>query len=431
MNKQRSRRAFEEACKFLPGGVNSPVRAFRAVGGEPVFVKRGEGAWIEDVDGNRYVDFVCSWGPLILGHAHPEVVRALQERIPLGMSFGIPTELETALARKVVQAVPSMERVRFVNSGTEATMSAVRVARGYTGRPKLIKFEGCYHGHVDALLVKAGSGAATFGTPDSPGIPAAVTGDTMVLPYNDLAVAQEAFRAYGGEVAAVLLEPVAGNMGLVPPREGFLAGLRRLTKESGSLLIFDEVITGFRLGLGGAQAWFEVLPDLTCLGKILGGGLPVGAFGGREEIMRVLSPEGPVYQAGTLAGNPLAMQSGLATLEQVESKGFYDFLNEKAQRFVAALTEVAQEEAAGAVRIQSLGSMFTVFFRAEPVVDFGTASACDLKRFARFHREMLVEGIYWPPSQFETCFVSQAHGEGELEKTLRAARKAFRAATKP
>ena len=386
----------------------------------------GQGAWIEDVDGNRYVDYVCSWGPLILGHAHPGVIQALQSRIRKGTSFGIPTELETELAEKVVRAVPSIEKVRFVNSGTEATMSAVRLARGYTGRSKLIKFEGCYHGHVDALLVKAGSGAATFGAPDSPGIPAAVTGDTLVLPYNDLKAVEKAMDAHGGEVAAVLLEPVAGNMGVVPPAEGFLAGLRELTAQAGSLLIFDEVITGFRLGLGGAQGRFGVRPDLTCLGKILGGGLPVGAFGGRQEIMAVLSPEGPVYQAGTLAGNPLAMQTGLATLGELERPGFYDGLNEKAQGLVRDLGEAAREAGCD-VRVQSIGSMFTVFFRSEAVVDFGTASGCDLERFATFHREMLSGGVYWPPSQFETCFVSETHGEQEFARTLEAAQKAFRA----
>jgi glutamate-1-semialdehyde 2,1-aminomutase len=426
MNTEKSGNAFEAARRVFPGGVNSPVRAFRAVGGKPIFVKHGQGAWIEDVDGNRYVDYVCSWGPLILGHAHPAVIKALRERIGKGTSFGIPIELETELANRVVRAVPSIERLRFVNSGTEATMSAVRVARGYTGRSKLIKFEGCYHGHVDALLVKAGSGAATFGSPDSPGIPAAVTADTLVLPYNDLGAVERALEAHGSEVAAVLLEPVAGNMGLVPPAEGFLKGLRELTARAGSLLIFDEVITGFRLGLGGAQERFRILPDLTCLGKILGGGLPVGAFGGREEIMRMLSPEGPVYQAGTLAGNPLAMQTGLTTLEQIARPGFYDTLNEKAQRFVRALEGVALESGEN-VRVQSIGSMFTVFFRSEPVVDFATASGCDLERFARFHGKMLSEGVYWPPSQFETCFVSEMHGEEAFARTLEAARKAFRA----
>ncbi len=427
MKREQSARAFEAARRVLPGGVNSPVRAFRAVGGEPIFVRQGQGAWIEDVDGNRYVDYVCSWGPLILGHAHPGVIQALQSRIRKGTSFGIPTELETELAEKVVRAVPSIEKVRFVNSGTEATMSAVRLARGYTGRSKVIKFEGCYHGHVDALLVQAGSGAATFGSPDSPGIPPAVTADTLVLPYNDPGAVEAAMDACGGEVAAVLLEPVAGNMGVVPPAEGFLAGLREMTEQAGSLLIFDEVITGFRLGLGGAQERFGVVPDLTCLGKILGGGLPVGAFGGREEIMAVLSPEGPVYQAGTLAGNPLAMQSGLATLGVLEGAGFYDRLNQKARRLVGALEDEAREAGCDA-RVQSIGSMFTVFFRSEPVGDFEAANQCDLERFARFHREMLSGGVYWPPSQFETCFVSEMHGEPEFAGTLEAARKAFRAA---
>jgi glutamate-1-semialdehyde 2,1-aminomutase len=428
MNRTESGKAFEAARGVLPGGVNSPVRAFRAVGGGPIFVTKGKGAWIEDVDGNRFVDYVCSWGPLILGHAHPEVVRSLRERIELGTSFGIPTRLETALGSKVARSVPSINRVRFVNSGTEAAMSAVRVARGYTGRAKLVKFEGCYHGHVDSLLVKAGSGAATFGFPDSPGIPPAVTADTLVLPYNDLGAVKRALEAYGGEVAAVLVEPVAGNMGLVLPEEGFLAGLREMTERSGSLLIFDEVITGFRLGMGGAQERFGVLPDLTCLGKILGGGLPVGAFGGREAIMRILSPEGPVYQAGTLAGNPVAMQAGLTTLEQIERPGFHDALNTKAERFVRALEGVVREVTGGVARVQSIGSMFTLFFRAEPVKDFASAGECDLVRFAQFHRHMLAEGVYWPPSQFETCFISDAHGEEEFNKTLEAARKALRAA---
>lgn len=427
MNTAKSGKAFEAAKGVLPGGVNSPVRAFRAVGAKPVFVKQAKGAWIEDVDGNRYVDYVCSWGPLILGHAHPEVIRSLRERIGMGTSFGIPTELETELAGKVVRAVPSIEKVRFVNSGTEATMSAVRVARGYTGRPKIVKFEGCYHGHVDALLVKAGSGAATFGCPDSPGIPASVTADTLLLPYNDPVAVERAMEAHGGEVAALLLEPVAGNMGVVPPAEGFLAALREMTERSGSLLIFDEVITGFRLGMGGAQERFGILPDLTCLGKILGGGLPVGAFGGREEILRVLSPEGPVYQAGTLAGNPVAMQAGLTTLEQIEKPGFHEALDAKAQRFVRDLEGVARD-AGAQVTVQSIGSMFTVFFRPEPVADFAAAGRCDLDRFAEFHRRMLEEGVYWPPSQFETCFVSAAHGETEFERTLEAARKAFRTA---
>ncbi len=426
MKTERSRRAFEEARKVLPGGVNSPVRAFRAVGGEPIFVSRGEGAWLMDLDGNRYVDFVCSWGPLILGHAHPAVVAALEARIRKGTSFGIPTELETALARKVIDALPSIERVRFVSSGTEAVMSALRVARGYTNRKKIVKFAGCYHGHSDALLVKAGSGAATFGTPDSPGVPPEVTRDTLVLPFNDLEAVRKTLEAQGEEIAAVLVEPVAGNMGVVPPREGFLEGLRELTRGCGALLVFDEVITGFRLGLGGAQGRYGITPDLTCLGKVVGGGLPVGAFGGRGEIMAVLSPEGPVYQAGTLSGNPVAMEAGLTTLGLLEEPGFFEGLEARTRGLVEGLEEAAR--AAGVrVRIQSVGSMFTVFFHDGPVTDFASADACDRDRFAAFHRALLSGGVYWPPSQLETCFVSAAHGDREIEFALEAAAKAFQA----
>jgi len=421
MKTQRSREAFARAQQALPGGVNSPVRAFRAVQGDPVFVKRGEGAWIEDLDGNRYVDHVCAWGPLILGHAHPAVVRALQDRLPLGTSFGIPTELETALAGKVAAAVPSIERVRFVNSGTEAVMSAIRLARGYTGRAKILKFIGCYHGHSDSLLVKAGSGAATFGTPDSAGVPKALTQETLLVPYNDPRAAGRVMAAAGREIAAVLLEPVAGNMGLVPPEDGFLQFLRDVTRELGSLLIFDEVITGFRLGMGGAQERFGVVPDITCLGKVIGGGLPVGAFGGREEIMRLLSPLGPVYQAGTLSGNPLAMQAGLSTLEQIEVPGFFQELDRKTAVLVSALRDAAG--AAGVpVQLNAMGSMFTLFFADTPVKDFASADRSDRGRFARFHRGMLERGVYWPPSQLETCFVSGAHSRQDLEKTAEAAR---------
>jgi len=430
MNRKISRKAFSEAQRFLPGGVNSPVRAFRAVGGEPIFVKKGEGAWIEDVDGNRFVDYVCSWGPLILGHAHPAVISSIEERLSLGTSFGIPTELETKLAERVVEAVPSIERIRLVNSGTEAVMSAIRLARGYTGRTKIVKFAGCYHGHSDALLVKAGSGAATFGSPDSPGVPEALTRETLVLPYNSLSAVQEAMGKTGEQIAAVLLEPVAGNMGVVPPAQGFLQGLREITHKHGALLIFDEVITGFRLGLGGAQARYGVLPDLTCLGKIIGGGLPVGAFGGRQEIMAMLSPEGAVYQAGTLSGNPLAMQAGLSTLTELERPGLYDELEQKTLRLVKGLREAAAV-AGIPVQVQTEASMFTVFFKAEPVVDFDTAGQCNMERFARFHQEMLSQGVYWPPSQMETCFVSAAHGDEELEKTVKAAAQAFQAVGRP
>ncbi len=425
MNLLKSQEAFKEARQYLPGGVNSPVRAFRAVGGQPIFVRRGQGAWIEDIDGQAYIDYVCSWGPLILGHAHPLIVKALEERLLLGTSFGIPTELETSLAKKVINAVPSIEKIRFVNSGTEAVMSALRIARGFTGRAKIIKFAGCYHGHSDALLVKAGSGAATFGSPDSPGIPPLAVQDTLILPYNDLDAVERVFAEQGSDIAALILEPVAGNMGVVTPKEGFLKGLRDLTKRAGSLLIFDEVITGFRLGLGGAQSFYDVFPDLTCLGKVIGGGLPVGAFGGPEEIMSLLSPEGAVYQAGTLSGNPLAMQAGLTTLEQIEAPGFFDSLNRKTERFVTSVRQIIKEEGLPA-RVQSLGSMFTIFFQSDQVNDFDGASKSDLDRFARFHQGLLSQGIYWPPSQFETCFISDAHKEKELDKTLETLRQVLR-----
>jgi len=429
MNKNGSKKAFEESQRYLPGGVNSPVRAFGAVGGEPIFVRAGKGARIEDVDGNSYIDYVCAWGPLILGHAHPAVIKALEERLPLGTSFGIPTTLETDLAKKVVQAVPSIDRVRFVSSGTEAVMSAIRLARGYTGRSKIIKFVGCYHGHSDSLLVKAGSGAATFGSPDSPGVPEGLTRETLVLPYNNAGAVEKAMDDHGDQMAAVILEPVAGNMGVVPPADGFLESVREVTRKHEALLIFDEVITGFRLGMGGAQARYGVVPDLTCLGKVVGGGLPVGAFGGRDEIMSRLSPEGAVYQAGTLSGNPLAMQAGLVTLQEIGREGFFQELNRKAEGFIQGLKDVVQEEGAP-VQIQSVGSMFTVFFQQNPVVDFATADQCDREQYARFHQELLSRGIYWPPSQLETCFVSWAHQEDDLSKTLEKVREVFRSVGK-
>ncbi len=429
MNKNGSKTAFEESQRYLPGGVNSPGRAFGAVGGEPIFVRAGKGARNEDVDGNSYIDYVCSWGPLILGHAHPAVIKALEERLPLGTSFGIPTTLETDLAKKVVQAVPSIDRVRFVSSGTEAVMSAIRLARGYTGRSKIIKFVGCYHGHSDSLLVKAGSGAATFGSPDSPGVPEGLTRETLVLPYNNAGAVEKAMDDHGDQMAAVILEPVAGNMGVVPPADGFLESVREVTRKHEALLIFDEVITGFRLGMGGAQARYGVVPDLTCLGKVVGGGLPVGAFGGRDEIMSRLSPEGAVYQAGTLSGNPLAMQAGLVTLQEIGREGFFQELNRKAEGFIQGLKDVVQEEGAP-VQIQSVGSMFTVFFQQNPVVDFATADQCDREQYARFHQELLSRGIYWPPSQLETCFVSWAHQEDDLSKTLEKVREVFRSVGK-
>jgi len=426
MNRTRSASAYEEACRYLPGGVNSPVRAFRAVGGVPVFARRGRGARIEDIDGNEYVDFVCSWGPLILGHAHPAVVERIRAIATGGTTFGMPTEGETDLAREVVARVPSVEKVRFVSSGTEAAMSAIRLARAFTGRPKIVKFAGCYHGHSDSLLVKAGSGAATFGSPDSPGVPDALARETLVLPYNNLEAVERALGACGPEVAAVLLEPVAANMGLVLPKPGFLEGLREICSRHGALLIFDEVITGFRLGLGGAQEHYGVLPDLTCLGKVLGGGLPLAAFGGRREILDRLSPDGPVYQAGTLSGNPLAVGAGLATLREIAKPGFFASLHEKTARFVEAVRQAARD-AGARVEIPCLGSMFTVFFREGPVEDFGSVLGCDRERFARFHRVLLEEGVYWPPSQFEVCFVSAAHGDAELGQALEGLRKAFQA----
>jgi len=391
-----------------------------------VFARRGRGARIEDVDGNEYVDFVCSWGPLILGHAHPAVVERIRAIATDGTTFGMPTEGETELAREVVARVPSVEKVRFVSSGTEAAMSAIRLARAFTGRPKIVKFAGCYHGHSDSLLVKAGSGAATFGSPDSPGVPDALARETLVLPYNDLEAVERAFGACGPEVAAVLLEPVAANMGLVLPKPGFLEGLREICSRHGALLIFDEVITGFRLGLGGAQEHYGVLPDLTCLGKVLGGGLPLAAFGGRGEILDRLSPDGPVYQAGTLSGNPLAVGAGLATLREIAKPGFFASLNEKTARFVEAVRQAARD-AGAKVEIPCLGSMFTVFFREGPVEDFGSAVGCDRERFARFHRVLLEEGVYWPPSQFEVCFVSAAHGDAEFGQALEGLQEAFRA----
>lgn len=415
------------ARQVIPGGVNSPVRAFGAVGGNPPFIRRGEGPFVYDVDGNRYIDYVCSWGPLILGHRHPRVVAALTEALADGTSFGAPTEREVVLAEMLVAALPAVDSVRLVNSGTEATMSALRLARAYTGRSKIVKFEGCYHGHVDYLLIQAGSGALTFGVPSSPGVPAAAAADTVVLPYNDTGRLAEFFAGHGQEVAAVIVEPVAGNMGCVPPDPGFLTELRRLTRESGSLLIFDEVITGFRVAYGGAQELYRLDPDLTCLGKIIGGGLPVGAYGGRREIMNLVAPAGPVYQAGTLSGNPLAVAAGTATLEVLKETAPYGELEAKGRLLASGLAEAAQE-AGVPVTINQQGSMLTVFFTDGPVRDSATAQKSDTARFARFFRAMLAEGIYLPPSQFECWFLSTAHGEAEIARTVEAARRAFRAA---
>lgn len=419
---------FEEAKKIIPGGVNSPVRAFKSVGLNPVFVKRGEGPFIYDEDGNEYIDYVGSWGPLILGHRHPAVVDALRRCLDeVGTSFGAPTGAETTLAAMIIEAVPSVEMVRLVNSGTEATMSALRLARGYTGRNKIVKFEGCYHGHADFLLIKAGSGALTLGVPTSPGIPAGSAANTIVASYNDLESLKEIFKNEGENIAAVIVEPVAGNMGVVPPAPGFLEGLRDLTSRYGSILIFDEVMTGFRVAYGGAQKLYEVTPDMTCLGKVIGGGLPVGAYGGRKEIMEKVAPAGPVYQAGTLSGNPLAVTAGIATLEVLKKPGFYKELEEKSALLENGLKQAAYD-AGIEVSFNRVGSMLCSFFTGEKVNDYASACSSSTARYAAFFKKMLELGVYLAPSQFEAAFVSAAHGKKEIERTVEAAREAFRAA---
>lgn len=401
----------------MPGGVNSPVRAFRSVGMNPVYIERGEGSRVYDIDGNEYIDYVLSWGPLILGHAHPKVVDALQRTAARGTSFGAPTELETLMARKVYDIVPSIEVVRMVNSGTEATMSALRLARGYTGRNLIVKFEGSYHGHVDALLIKAGSGVATLGLPDSPGVPANVTANTIIVPYNDPDSVRVAFEKYGEQIAAVIIEPVAGNMGVVPPQPGFLPLLRELTREYGALLIFDEVMTGFRVDYHCAQGLYGVTPDLTCLGKVIGGGLPVGAYGGRREIMEQVAPSGPIYQAGTLSGNPLAMIAGYTTLELLGEPGVYEDLERKSARLAEGFRRNAYE-AGIPVTINRVGSMVCPFFTDREVVNFETAKTSDLERFARYFAVMLEHGVSIAPSQFEGMFVSTAHSDEDIERTI-------------
>jgi len=415
---------YTEAQRYMPGGVNSPVRAFSAVGGEPLFIARGEGPYIYDVDGRRYIDYVLSWGPLILGHAHPRVVSALKEAVERGISYGAPTALETELAKRVVEAVLSIEMVRFVNSGTEATMSALRLARAYTGRSKIIKFEGCYHGHADFLLVRAGSGVTTLGLPDSAGVPEGIAQDTLVAPYNDLPAVDRLFSENRAQIAAVIVEPVAGNMGVIPPEPGFLAGLRAVTKAEGALLVFDEVITGFRVAYGGAQALYGVTPDLTCLGKVIGGGLPVGAYGGRSEIMAMVAPLGPVYQAGTLSGNPLAMTAGIETLKVLAQPGVYERLEERSARLADGVRTAA--EAAGVPVFQTrVGSLFCTFFSGERVVDYASAKTSDTNRYALFFRAMLANGVYLAPSQFEAGFLSLAHSDEDIERTVQAAEAAF------
>lgn len=426
METTTSRKLFERARQVIPGGVNSPVRAFKAVGGVPRFLVRGEGCRVYDADGNAYIDYVGSWGPLILGHGHPEVIAALQEVATRGTSFGAPTELEIRLAEKICQLVPSVEMVRLVNSGTEATMTALRLARGYTGRDLVVKFEGCYHGHADGFLVKAGSGVATLGIPGTPGVPEAVAGLTLTLPFNDREALEAVFAEHGSLIAAVICEPVTGNMGVVVPPRDYLARMIELAEEHGALAIFDEVMTGFRLALGGAQELFDLRPHLTCLGKIVGGGLPLGAVGGRAEVMRALAPEGPVYQAGTLSGNPLAVTAGLKTLELLEADPPYRRLEEQTGRLCDALAAAAAE-AGIPVQLPRCGSMFTVYFTDSPVRDFASASRCDTGRFARFFHGMLENGVFLAPSQFEACFLSTAHDEEALETTVAAAREALRA----
>jgi len=421
---ERSRQLFQEAARYFPGGVNSPVRAFRAVGGEPFFVARALGSRITDVDGRTYIDYVGSWGPMILGHAHPRVVGAIQAAAEAGTSYGAPTELETRLAQLIQAAVPSLERMRFVSSGTEACMSALRVARGFTGRSAIVKFEGGYHGHADSLLVKAGSGAMTFGVPDSLGVPEAIARATLTLPFNDLDATRAVFAARGREIAAVIVEPVAGNMGVVPPQPGFLEGLREITRADGALLLFDEVITGFRVAMGGAQQRYGVTPDMTCLGKIVGGGLPVGVYGGRAEIMEQVAPLGGIYQAGTLSGNPVAMAAGIATLEALRAPGTYQALETMGARLADGLIAAAAE-AGLAAQINRVGSMLTGFFTATPVTDYATAKTADAARYGTFFRAMLERGVSLAPSQFEAAFLSLAHTTDDVDVTIAAAREAL------
>jgi len=423
---QRSEALFKEAKQYIPGGVNSPVRAFTRVGGQPIFFKKGEGAWLTDEDGKRYIDYIGSWGPMIVGHAHPSVIQSVQAAMANGLSFGAPTEIETTLARKIQSMLPSMELIRMVNSGTEATMSAIRVARGFTGRDTIIKFEGCYHGHSDALLVKAGSGALTLGEPDSLGVPASFAQHTLTLEYNNIGQFEQVFSECGDTVAAVIIEPVAGNMGCVPPVTGFLEAIREQCNQHDSLLIFDEVMTGFRVDRSSAQGLYDVEPDLTTLGKIIGGGMPVGAFGGRREVMDVIAPLGGVYQAGTLSGNPIAMQAGLATLELIDHEGFYADLATKTTQLVDGISAIA-EEVGIALSTNQVGSMFGLFFTdVDQVTSFKQVMNADTDMFNQFFQGMLAEGVNLAPSPFESGFVSAAHGEAEIAATLEAAEITFR-----
>jgi glutamate-1-semialdehyde 2,1-aminomutase len=424
MIHKKSHRLYHKACELIPGGVNSPVRAFKAVGGNPVFIDRGRGSKIFDVDGNSYVDYVLSWGPLILGHAHPRIVKGLKNAAERGTSFGAPTALEIQLAELVLSAYPSMDKVRMVNSGTEATMSAIRLARGFTRRDKIIKFEGCYHGHADGLLVKAGSGAATFGLPDSPGVPKAYAKNTITLPFNDLGAVKKVIGQEWKNIACLILEPVVGNIGCVLPNPGFLEALRKMTKAHGIVLIFDEVMTGFRVAHGGAQEKYGIVPDMTCLGKVIGGGLPVGAYGGKKEIMDMLSPQGPVYQAGTLSGNPLAMTAGIETLRMLNKKGVYGTLEKTMSTLEAGLADAAKT-AGVKTKFYRAGAMFCTYFTDRDVIDYPTAKRSDVGRFSGFFCSMLDKGIYIAPSQFEAGFISLAHSEKDIEKTVRAAYESF------
>ena len=425
MHIKKSISLFQEAQKILPGGVDSPVRAFRAVGGHPLFIDCGEGPYLVDVDGNRYIDYVLSWGPLITGHAHPQVVDAIRKTAVKGTSYGAPSPLELELAKRVMDFMPNIEMIRFVNSGTEATMSALRLARAHTKRDKIIKFNGCYHGHADLLLVQAGSGVATLGLPDSPGVPAGTVKDTLVADFNNLESVEALFRKFPDQIAAVILEPVAGNMGVVPPAPGFLEGLRIVTRSEGALLIFDEVMTGFRVHRGGAQALYNIKPDLTCLGKVIGGGLPVGAYGGMSEIMQMVAPAGPMYQAGTLSGNPLAMSAGVATLDLIAAQEVWDEMERRGRQLDAGI-ESAANRAGVAIQQTRVGTMRTTFFSETPPVDWNTVTAADKFQFAKFFQKMLENGVYLAPSQFEAGFLSIVHSESIIADTLTAVEETFK-----
>ena len=424
MNHENSHKLFMQALDIIPGGVNSPVRACKSVGMEPVFIDHADGCMVFDSDGNHFIDYVGSWGPMILGHRHPSVIEAISLALKRGTSFGAPTDLEVKLAKLVIDAVPSMEVVRMVNSGTEAAMSAIRLARGFTGRDTIIKFDGCYHGHADTLLVEAGSGVATLGIPGSPGVPKSFVAHTLSIPYNDIECVKTVMDKQGDKIACIIVEPVAGNMGLVPPVDGFLETLRKLTEKHGSILIFDEVMTGFRVAYGGAQSLYGITPDITCLAKIIGGGLPVGAYGGRREIMEHIAPQGPVYQAGTLSGNPLAMAAGIATLTQLKTPGFYDALDEKGYRLAGGLKKAA-ERSGIKVALDRVGSMLGLFFTDKPVKNYNGAKTSDLNMYASYYKGMFEKGIYLAPSQFESFFISAAHNTEHIDATIQAAKEVF------